>query len=123
MAMANPATTADLKNRGYDLPDPPTVAQTRLDEVWRALKAEVRTLEASVAAGWIDTEAVADVVANATLRILDNPESIEQESYGIDDYQENRRRANATSDVYFTAAELRRLAPPVTPTAGSFKYS
>lgn len=119
--MENPATTDDLTARGYVLPPDSPVPQTRLDEVWRALRREIPSIETSVAAGWIDTADVADVVANATLRVLANPEGVEEESEAIDDYRVSRKRANATEDIYFTAAEIRRLTP-VTPTAGSLKY-
>ena len=119
--MENPATTAALTDRGYALPEGSSAPQTRLDEAWRALQREVRSLESSLASGWIDSEDLVDVVAAAALRVLDNPEGIEEESGSIDDWRESRRRANATRDIYFTAAELRRLTPPV-PTAGSIPY-
>lgn len=120
--MDNPASTTDLTNRGYVIPPGSPVAQTRLDEAWRALQGEVKTVVASIQSGWVSAEAVADVVASAALRVLRNPEGIEEESEAVDDYRGSRRRADATEDVYFTAAELRRLTQPI-PTAGSFPYS
>jgi hypothetical protein len=121
MAMSNPATTDDLVDRGYVLPQDSPVPQTRLDQVWRALRREVPSIETSLTAGWLTVEDVADVVADATMRVLDNPEGIVEESESIDDWSETRKRANATADVYFTAAEIRRLTP-VIPTAGSLRY-
>lgn len=124
--MENPASTDDLVARGYALPSGSNVPQTRLDEAWRALQRELRVLgttaEAALATGWVEPADLVDVVTAAALRVLDNPEGIEEESAQIDDWRESRRRANATRDVYFTAAELRRLTPPM-PTAGSMPYT
>lgn len=120
--MDNPATIVDLVARGYVLPEGSPVPQTRLDQVWRALQREVPSIQTSLTAGWLAREDVADVVADATMRILDNPAGVEEESEAIDDYRYTRKRANPTADIYFTAAELRRLTPFV-PTAGSQKYS
>lgn len=124
--MDNPATTAALTARGYVLTSGDPVPQTRLDEAWRALQAELRvlgtTVDAAIASGWATADDLVDVVAAAALRVLRNPEGIEEESAGLDDYRESRKRSNPTEDVYFTSAELRRLTPP-TLTAGSFKYS
>lgn len=118
----NPATVGDLTNRGFVVTND-TAAATWLDVAWRALKREVPGLSDLVSTGQIDPDDVIDVVAAATLRVLRNPEGLEQESGALDDYTESWKRADASRDVYFTAAELRRLLPAVTPTAGSFKYS
>lgn len=125
--MDNPATTAALTARGYTVKDS-EVAQTRLDEAWRALQRELRvlgtTVEASVAAEWVTTADLVDVIAGAALRVLDNPLGVTEDAAAIDDYRESRKLANSTRDLYFTTAELRRLVPPSPPlTAGSFKYS
>ncbi|WP_181312469.1 hypothetical protein [Nocardioides campestrisoli] len=99
--------------------------QTRLDEAWRGLQREpsLPGLVARIQADELDVESVVDVLIAAALRVLRNPEGFESESGAIDDYQESWKRADATQDLYFTAAELRRLAPSfVTPTAGSIKY-
>ena len=125
--MDNPATTAALTARGYT-PTDSGVAQTRLDEAWRALQRELRILgtsvEAALAAEWVTSDDLVDVIAGAALRVLDNPLGVTEDSAAVDDYRESRKLANSTRDVYFTAAELRRLVPPTPPlTAGSFKYS
>lgn len=121
----NPATLWDLERRGYVLPAAGTpeepVPQTRLDEAWRALQRSVPSIETSLLSGWVSNDDVIDVIVAAALRVLRNPEGIEQESAAIDDYSETRKRADATEDLYFTAAEKARLTPPV-PTAGSMKY-
>ena len=57
--------------------------------------------------------------------MLRNPEGVEEESGAIDDYRESWKRSDSSADIYFTAAELRRLQPTVVaPTgfAGSMKY-
>lgn len=122
--MDNPAKPGDLTNRDYTVTSN-VVAQTRLDEAWRALRRErsLAPLEARITSGDLDVADVVDVVCAAALRVLRNPEGVEEESGSIDDYRESQKRADATQDMYFTAAELRRLAPDLpVPTAGSFKY-
>lgn len=122
----NPATLGDLTASGYD--DPRTsdiVRQRRLDQAWRALRLELPCLTGRIAAGTIDPEAVADVVVAAAMRVLDNPDGREAEEFAVDDYRESWRRANATTDFYFTAAELRRLRgtdAAQQPYAGSIPY-
>lgn len=120
----NPATWQDLVNRGYVLvsPDPHTVETTRLGEAWRALIGELPTLPARMDAGQVDLDTVKDVVSAAALRVLDNPRGSERVDYAIDDWRESETLANATKDMYFTAAELRRLSP-VSYGAGSVQYS
>lgn len=121
--MDNPAQASDLTNRGWVGDN--AVAQTRLDEAWRALRREVPGLEDSITLGAVTPEDVVDVLCAAALRVLRNPEGLEQESGEIDDYTESWRRADATMDLYFTAAELRRLRTPdplVGGWSGSAKY-
>lgn len=132
--MDNPAQVSDLTDRGYTGPATATVQQTRLAEAWRALRRERfadgllvgPSLDVRVdVTGDITTDDVIDVVCSAAVRVLRNPEGATQDSGSLDDYQESRTLADASIDVYFTAAELRRLAPEVitAPTGGSFKYS
>lgn len=125
--MENPAAPADLAKRGYTGPATTQVQQTRLDEAWRALQAEPELpgLVARIESAELDVQLVIDVICAAALRVLRNPEGYESESGAIDDYQESVKRADATQDVYFTAAELRRLKPAyVLPAgfSGSMKY-
>lgn len=124
--MASLATPADLTARGYDGTASEEVQQTRLDEAWRALQREPELpgLVARMESGELPLESVVDVIAAAALRVLRNPEGFTDESGGIDDYRESFKRADATQDIYFTAAEVRRLKPVESyiPTAGSFKY-
>ncbi len=125
--MENPATPDALTARGYTGPASTTVQQTRLDEAWRALQREpgLPGLVARIDAEELDVPSVVDVIAAAALRVLRNPEGLESESGGIDDYTESRRHADPTQDLYFTAAELRRLQPAyVLPAgfSGSMKY-
>lgn len=123
--MENPAQSSDLTARGWkgDL----NVAQTWLDVAWRALRREpsLPGLEERITSGQLDSEDVKDVVIAGALRVLRNPEGFESESGAIDDYQESVKHSDATQDVYFTSAELRRLAPEAYASggyAGSIKY-
>lgn len=118
--MDNPAGLPDLLARGYV--GAQGIGRVRLDEAWRALLLEVASIPASVAAGHLDPKAVADVVAGAAMRVLRNDEGVESESGSVDDYQETRKFADSSLDVYFTAAELRRMNATPIPTAGSIKY-
>ncbi|UUW88397.1 hypothetical protein [Pimelobacter simplex] len=125
--MDNPATPDDLTARGYTGPATTRVQQTRLDEAWRALQREreLPGLVARIDSGELDEELVVDVIAAAALRVLRNPEGTESESGAIDDYQESVKYADPTQDVYFTAAEIRRLQPAVVVPSGyvgSMKY-
>lgn len=122
--MENPATHTDLIGRGYDVTNV-GVAQTWLDVAWRALRREVPSVEARLTDGTLEDADVIDVIAAAALRVLRNPEGVESESGQIDDYTEAVKHTDATQDVYFTAAELRRLIPldtAVTGWSGSVPY-
>jgi hypothetical protein len=118
----NPARADDPRLAAYAANS--ALLQARLDQVWRALQREP---ELRGLADWIESDQVSaadagDVVISATLRVLRNPDGAEEESSSIDDYTERTKRADATEDVYFTAAEKRRLAPPVY-TAGSMSFT
>lgn len=120
--MDNPAQASDLTARGYSGTASPEVQQTWLDVAWRALRREVPTLDADLASGAVDPMDVIDVLASAVLRVLRNPEGFESESGQIDDYSESWKRSDASLDVFFTAAELRRLRT-VSPFAGGWSGS
>lgn len=124
--MDNPASATDLAARGYTGGASTDVQQTRLDEAWRALRREIPSLEASLTSGELEPADIVDVLAAAALRILRNPEGVQDESAALDDYRESFKRADATADLYFTSAELRRLAPVAASLggfAGSIKYT
>lgn len=131
--LPNPAQPSDLADRGYTGSATSTVQQTRLDEAWRALRRErfadgLRvgpSIDARAGTDDLSVDDLIDVVCQAAMRVLRNPEGAKQESGTLDDYTESQTLADASLDVYFTAAELRRLEPEViaAPTAGSFKYS
>ncbi|WP_426243695.1 hypothetical protein [Nocardioides sp. LHG3406-4] len=122
--MENPATSRDLADRDYSGPASETAQQVRLDEAWRALQLESPGIAARVEAGELPPEAVVDIVCAATLRVLRNPDGHESGAAAIDDYTESWKLRDATEDLYFTAAELRRLAPAYSSAAfiGSMKY-
>lgn len=120
--MENPASAPVP---GYTGPADETLQQHWLDVAWRQLQREDQTLVARIEAGSIDAATVADVVTAAARRVLRNPDGREEESGAIDDYRESWKNADATEDIYFTAAELRRLRASSTLPAGwvgSIKY-
>lgn len=104
--MQNPAAAPIV---GYAGSADQSVQQHWLDVAWRALQREDLGLVARIQRGEIDSATVADVVTAAARRVLRNPDGFESESGAIDDYQESWKRADATEDIYFTSAELRRL--------------
>lgn len=104
--MDNPALAPIL---GYDGIATTEIQQYWLDVAWRQLQREDRSLVTRISADEIDAATVADVVTAAARRVLRNPEGRESESGSIDDYQEAWKNADPSQDVYFTAAELRRL--------------
>lgn len=132
--MDNPAGVAGLTGRGLSIGDAPgqtttAVANFRLGEAWRALQRELKRIgvdiDAALASNVFTTEDLADVICQAAMRVLGNPAGVTKESGAVDDYSESREYGNVSQDVYFTAAELRRLTPDTVyaaPTAGSFKY-
>lgn len=111
---------------GYTGPADDVLQQYWLDVAWRQLQREDRGLVGRIEAGQIDATTVADVITAAARRVLRNPEGRESESGAIDDYQEAWKNADATEDIYFTAAELRRLQPAdaavLNGWSGSVKY-
>lgn len=120
--MDNPAT---LPIVGYSGTATTEVQQYWLDAAWRALQREDQGLVARITAGDLDAETAADVVYAAARRVLRNPDGVETEAGGVDDYTESWKLADATEDLYFTAAELRRLLPidsTAVGFAGSIKY-
>ena len=120
--MDNPATLPII---GYSGTATTEVQQYWLDAAWRALQREDRGLVARITSGDVDAETVADVIYAAARRVLRNPDGVESESAAVDDFTESWKRADATEDLYFTAAELRRLLPGesvVTGFVGSIKY-
>lgn len=121
--MDNPATAPIV---GYSGSASQGTQAYWLNVAWRALQAEDRGLVARIESGDLDASIVADVVTAAARRVLRNPDGHEEESGAIDDYQEGWKNADSTEDVYFTAAELRRLQPDPSPIlttwSGSSKY-
>lgn len=120
--MENPAQANDPRLEKYS--GAGDLLQARLDEVWRQLQLEIPSLVGRIQSGQVPALAAGDVVIAATLRIFDNPGGVEEESASIDDYVERVKRANPTADVYFTAAEVRRLSPAgMAHNAGSFSFT
>ena len=110
--MDTPTTASEVRDKYFqDVPEGVSDVrlQTWLDVAWRALQGEGPTLVARIESGAQDTQTVIDVIIAATLRVLRNPGGLEGEDFAVDDYRESRKYTDATQDVYFTAAEKRRL--------------
>lgn len=104
--MENPASAPII---GYTGPATTEEQQHWLDVAWRQLQREDLALVSRIEGGEIDEATVADVVTAAARRVLRNPDGIDEESGRIDDYSESFKHVDATEDIYFTSAELRRL--------------
>ncbi|WP_394289502.1 hypothetical protein [Microbacterium sp.] len=113
--MDNPAGHADLEALGYDGGKTAAVQERWLGVAWRALQHEpgVPDIPAAIEAGTLDVDVVIDIICAAALRALNNLDGNVSEDVAIDDYRESWRKAESTvsNDIYFTAAEKRRLTP------------
>lgn len=112
--MANPATPADVVNRWRSLTDQQTInAQTFLDDAWRDMRRKVPDVEARIVADATGDLAadVVEVLANAVLRVLKNPDGSKRES--IDDGSWEPNQAAASGLLYLEDVELDkvRVAP------------
>jgi hypothetical protein len=96
---------------GYDGSASTEIQQYWLDVAWRQLQREDRSLVGRITSGDIDTATVDDVITAAARRVLRNPDGRKSENASLDDYSESWTSADPTEDLYFTAAELRRLQP------------
>lgn len=125
--MQNPTVVADYTKRGYTSNATDAVVQEKLNATWRALVSPddgVPDLPARIAAGSVDVELVKDVVSAATDRVLRNPEGYTEGGEAIDDFRADWKRGDASTDLYFTSAELRRVGKVAsTFSAGSLKLS
>lgn len=119
--MDNPADPGDARLTAYAGNG---ALQAWLDASWRALQRELPAIVAWIQAGAVSEADAGDVVISAALRVLRNETGAEEESTAIDDYNERTKFADASLDVYFTAAELRRLSPgPIGANSGSFSFT
>lgn len=119
--MANPAVVADVVNRWRPLSTQETTnAQTFLDDAWVMLRRHFTTLgvnidtlmttdEALPAADRTLKAAVVRVIVTAVLRVMKNPDGLQQES--IDDYTYKRDEAVSAGLLYFGDDELDGLVP------------
>jgi hypothetical protein len=96
---------------GYDGNASTEIQQYWLDVAWRQLQREDRSLVGRITSGDIDQATVDDVITAAARRVLRNPDGRKSENISLDDYSESWTTADPTEDLYFTAAELRRLQP------------
>lgn len=108
--MANPATHADVSARWRTLTTAEQAQATVfLDDAWRLLKRKVANLETRLDEGEADLEENAvQVLAQAVIRKMKNPDGVRQESITIDDATRQRTLATQPEPgaIYFTEAEL-----------------
>lgn len=112
--MTNPASTADVVARWRPLSTQETTnAQTFLDDAWLMLRRHFTTLGVDIEdLIGDDSDLGADVVrvmVTAVLRVLKNPDGLQQES--IDDYTYRRDEAVSAGLLYFGDDELDGLVP------------
>jgi hypothetical protein len=119
--MAGPATVADVESRWRPLTDDETtLAETRLEDVYRNIRRRFRKLgknvDALIAAddalsdGDVDKgfrEDVIEVQADAVIRVLINPEKLRMES--IDDYSRTRDKSVSDGVLRVTGEEWAKL--------------
>lgn len=103
--MADLATVADVESRWRPLTaEQLPVALALLGDASRVLRARQPDLDTRIAAGTLDGQLVAGVVARAVLRVLRNPDGKVQES--IDDYAFRRADAVADGLLYVDPGDL-----------------
>jgi hypothetical protein len=110
--VTNPADWTDVRKAGLTSGSN-EVVQEWLDKAWRALNVEIPSLGARLTSTTEPSllDVTRDVVVSAAMRVLRNPEGAAQREGAIDDWRESVQLSDSTQDLYFTAAELRRLAP------------
>lgn len=119
--MANPASTTDVVSRWRPLSTQETInAQTFLDDAWVMLRRHFTDLDVDIVA-LIATDnalpeddrtleaAIVRVIVTAVLRVMKNPDGLQQES--IDDYTYKRDEAVSAGLLYFGDDELDGLVP------------
>lgn len=97
-----------------------TNARSFISAASRLLRRKFPDIDERIAAGELDADLVGDVVINAVLRALKNPDGIRRVS--VDDYTEERDSAAASGVLGFTDEELDLLAPPDAP-SGAFSIA
>lgn len=111
--MANPAIPADVAARWRPLStDEETVAYTLLSDAWRMLGRDYKaatgtTLDAAMVADPTLTPDVVQIIAQAVIRVLRNPDGLQQEQ--IDDYSYTRDTKAASGTLYIDPDELAAL--------------
>jgi uncharacterized protein YcaQ len=83
------------------------LVERRLAQVERMLLRRIPDLDGQITAGTIDQDDVADIEAEAVLRLVRNPEGYASESDGTYSYQFNRETASGRLEIL--AEEWERL--------------
>lgn len=79
----------------------------KIDEAVRELLSIIPDIPARIDAGSLDPDLVTDKVVAAVLRVVRNPEGIEQEGEG--DYNYKLRNTVASGDIWYQEKELTAL--------------
>lgn len=115
--MPNPATTDDVETRWRSLTDAEfPIVETRLGDAWRKLKRLVPDLETRMATDADLEDEAAQVLADAVIRLLENPRGHVKGSVTLDDRTRSWEVDPdwARGEIYFTQSELDGLtAAPI----------
>lgn len=115
--MSNPASPGDVEARWRPLTDAESpIVQTRLDDAWRKLKRLVPDLETRMDSDADLTDEATQVLADAVIRLLENPRGHIKGGVAVDDASATWELADsyARDDLFFTDADLDSLRGEVT---------
>jgi hypothetical protein len=117
--MSNPAGIDDVESRWRPLTaDENIKVSTRLDDAWRKLRRILPDLDARLSLDSDLAAEAAQVIADATIRLLENPRGHTKGSVTLDDRTRSWETNSAWSkgEIYFTTEELDGLR--AVPTGG-----
>lgn len=120
----NPATINDVESRWRPLsPVESTVASTRLDDGWRDLRRELPDLEQRVAQSADLAATAAQIIADAVIRLMKNPDGYRKGSLSIDDASRTWEydTGRLIGELFFSESDLAKLsASPASSTRRAF---
>lgn len=103
--MPNPAFVVDIEARWRPLSAQEQInAEAFLDDAWWLLLDRRPNLEASLVDGSVSERNVVRVISAMVLRVLKNPEGLEE--FAIDDFRGRRNSLVASGALHVTADEL-----------------
>lgn len=111
--MPNPADVSDVESRWRPLnSDERDVASTRLDDGWRDLRRELPDLEQRVAVDEDLAATAAQVMADAVIRLMKNPDGYRKGSVAIDDASRSWEydTGRLIGELFFSDSDLAKLS-------------